>query len=174
MRSEARRGLAAMDRLLDRLPVAARQELQDELGPIARDVQAAQRQVVAKRTGSLAAGLSYTIDAERLQARIGLLGLRKRYGAGASRLFQDLFYGRFVELGRKAQTVLVTRRLKRRVLGNGRTSKRRVVYEGKPYRLRVRAMAARPYIGPPGVVSAADQRLAGFWSRVEARLGAAT
>ena len=80
--------------------------------------------------------------------------------------------------------MVVTRRLKRRVKGNGRNgTKRHVIYEGaskrlrrrgpnkgtpigSPYKMRVQAKEAREFVHLPAAQEIAAQRLATFWSRV--------
>lgn len=158
-------GLAEAYALFGRFPQAAEQELGAKLGEIGRDVLAAQQRDVAKRTGFLETGLSIQLLIEQLRVKVGLLGLSKR---------SKYFYGRFVEFGRRAQTVLVTRHLKRTVRGNGRNSKRRVSYEGQPYSLRVRAMAARPFVHVDRPEIRAEQRLADYWSKVKAAAGSSS
>jgi hypothetical protein len=95
-------GLAATHSLFGNIPEAAREQLGVEIARIGYDVLAAQKADVAKRTGELESGLS--------------LKLIDRPAAGAGRpaqhqrRAQPLFYGRIVERGRRAQTVLVQRR----------------------------------------------------------------
>lgn len=155
-------GLAEANAFMGAIPVAARHEFADMAGKIGRDVLAAQKRDVAKRTGKLEAGLSLALLTEQLRVKVGLLGIKR----GRS----SLFYGILVETGRKAQTVLVTRRLKRKVRGNGRNgTKRPVSYEGKPYPMQVKALAARPFIHKDRPEIRAEQRLADFWSQVVGR-----
>jgi hypothetical protein len=122
--SERVRGLAAAVSLVDALSAAVRHEVADALGPIGRDVLAAQRADLAaqygqaiddrgrsnasRRTGALSAAAQLQLDIERLRARIGVgeSGLKRR---------SKYFYGRFYEFGRRAQVVTVTRNLRRKV-----------------------------------------------------------
>lgn len=192
VQSEKLAGMGETLRYFDQLPVEARHELQDTIGRAARGVLLEQQTVVAKKTGALAARLTLALIAEKLAARIGLVGVgagrRTKYDAAS-------FYGRFVHFGRAAQTVVVTRRVKaRKVRGNGRVrangtkSERTVSYLnqkerlrrrgpnkgtpiGSPYRMKVRAMGARPFIDPPGARDAADAEIGGFWDRLDARIG---
>lgn len=189
-------GLADAYSLLDHLPTAAHEELAVEMGVIARELSAAQRADVAKDTGALEAALTYQLELERLKVKVGLLS-----GARGARTFNGRsfkarpggpFYGRIVEGGRAAQTVLVTRRIKKRkIKGNGRNgNKRRVIlttpkrrlrrssspnagtFVGDPYRLRVKAKAARPFVAQPLLVEVAESHLSDFWANALARLGA--
>ena len=151
-----------------RLDEAAREQLGVEMAIIGYDVLAAQKRDVAKATSALASGLSLLLKLDELRVRVGLL-LRN-----ANRKKSSLFYGWFVERGRRAQTVLVTRKLKRRVTGNGRYgTKRKVHYEGKPYKMRVKAMAPRPFVHVDRPEIQAESRLARFWAEVIGRAEAA-
>jgi len=196
IRGSTVQGLADAYSLLDHLPTAAHEELAVEMGVIARELSAAQRADVAKDTGALEAALTYQLELERLQVKVGLLS-----GARSARTFNGRtfkaraggpFYGRIVESGRAAQTVLVTRRIKKRkVKGNGRNgTKRRVLlttpkrrlrrgsspnagtFVGDPYKLRVKAKAARPFVAQPLLVEVAENHLSDFWVDALARLGA--
>lgn len=167
MSSNSVQGLAETYSMLGRLPDAAKEQLGVEMARIGYEVLAAQKRDAPKATGFGASQLSLSIDIEALRLRVGLFGSKYRKGL-------DAYYLRFHEFGRRAQTVLVTRHLKRRVTGNGRTSKRRVIYEGTPYKMRVRAMAKRPFIHVDRPEIRIEQRLANFWSIVteNARSGA--
>ncbi|MEZ0495403.1 hypothetical protein [Sphingomonas sp. IW22] len=178
------RGLAEANARLDFLPTAAKEQMGVEVGLIARDVLAAQRRDVAKDTGLLRGALTVQLQIERLRARVGLLG---KNGRGAGRRIGHAFYGRFVEFGRRAQTVVVTRGAKRRVRGNGRTTARTVTYDtapvarlrrrgpnkgtpiGSPYKMRVSALSARPFVRVDRPEHDYQQRLAAFWAGLMAR-----
>ncbi len=169
MASEKLRGLAEATAMMDRLPGDAEEQLGVELAIIGREILADQRALTPKDTGELAAGLSLRLFLDNLKLRVGLLGQRNKKGRNRSgRLGKrtsnllDLYYGRFVALGRSAQTVLVTRKVSRR----RKAGKNDV---GKPYRLRVKAKEARDFIRVPGAVDTATGQLAQFWSRLLAR-----
>jgi hypothetical protein len=179
-------GLSGAIALLDQsIPEAARDELAVEMGILGREVLAAQRADVARDTGSTAQALTLQLLVERLKVRIGLIR------GSSSRGSRNNFVGRLIEFGRKAQTVLVTRRVKRRrIRGNGTESARRVEYLGAkkrrrprsspnagsfigdPYKLRVRAQGARPFIAQPELQGAAELQLADYWAKVLTRTGA--
>jgi hypothetical protein len=189
-------GLAETYSLLDQLPSAAHEELAVELALMARELSAAQHADVAKDTGELDAALTYQLLLSRLKIKVGLLsGGRAGYtfnGRQRKALAGGPFYGRFVEGGRAAQTVLVTRRIKKRkVRGNGRNgTTRRVIYKtpkrrlrrnsspnrgsfvGDPYKIRVKAQAARPFVAQPLLVEVAESHLSDFWANALARTGA--
>lgn len=163
MSGGAAQGLAEAYAVLGAVPEAAKEELGVELAIIARDALSIQQAAAPSDTGALRAGLSLQLLIQRLTVRIGLIGLK---GGRAS-----LFYGRIVNFGRRAQTVLVQRR--RRVNGQLRSSRRRKVAAdiAATYPLKVRPRAAVDFIGAPGVAFERDAlgRLAEYWSRVLAR-----
>lgn len=186
-------GLAETYSLLDQMPHAAQDELAVEMAILGREILAAQQADVAKDTGKLSAALSLQLLLERLKIRVGLIGQAARTFNGRSYKARTggPFYGRFVEFGRAAQTVLVTRRIKqRRLIGNNRKgSTRQTIFGGaskrlrrrgpnrgtpigSPYKMRVRGKEARPYVAQPLLQEAASSVLADFWSNALKRLGA--
>ncbi|MDF1506199.1 hypothetical protein, partial [Roseisolibacter sp. H3M3-2] len=110
-------GLAEAHGFLAKMPTAAHEQMVVELGIIARDVNALQRNAVPVDTGRLKGALGFRMLAEQLRVRIGLF--RAGFRSGQS----NTFYGRIIEFGRRAQTVLVQRR--RRVNGSLRSSRGR-------------------------------------------------
>lgn len=173
-------GLAETYSLLGAIPQAAREQVGVEMALIGREVLTAQRRDVAKRSGALEGGLRIEGRLEELRLRIGLIGIksRARFNPLLARQpgvnFGSLYYGRFVEFGRRGQTVLVTRRIKdRKITGNGRTSARQVAYGGKAYSMKVKAMAARPFVHKDRPEIRAEQRLANFWSQTLGKAEAA-
>jgi hypothetical protein len=157
-------GLAETYALFGNIPKAAHDELVVELNLIGKDILDAQKRDVAKRTGDLEAGLSLQVMIDELRARVGLL-IKGR---------SNLFYGRIVEFGRRAQVVLVQRR--RRVggklrLGPGR--RKRAEDVAATYSLRVKALPPRPYVHVARPELMAEERLATFWSQVLTNAGAA-
>lgn len=178
-------GLSAALSMFDALPEAARDELAVEIGIISREISAAQKADVPKLTGATAGALTFALQLDRLRSRVGLLQ------GSSSRGSRNGFVGRMIEHGRKAQTVLVTRRVKkRRINGNGKLSKRKVTYlgpkkrrrpgsspnrgsfVGDPYKLRVKAKAARPFVAQPMLQDAAQLHLSEYASRLLGRVGA--
>lgn len=157
-------GLAETFALFDRLPDVARDRLAEEVEEIAGEVLAAQRRDVAKRSGALAAALSLEVMIEGLRARVGLLsvvGKRSR-----------LFYGRIIEAGRRAQTVMVKRRPRGSGASSGRRRRRRADAVASVYSMKVRPMAPRPFVRVDRPEIHAEQRLANFWSKVASEAGA--
>ncbi len=181
-------GLNETISFFDALPTVAHEEMAVELGIVAREVLAAQQADVPKDTGALASSLSYRVDAEKLSATIGILG-KKGKSRSKRRItynFGDDFYGLIVEIGRRKQTVNVTRRVARTVRGFGK--KRQVLYQqrsnrvrrrgpnkgtliGSAYKMRVPRMAARPFVQQPLFQEIADRSLADFWSKAITRTG---
>jgi hypothetical protein len=137
-------GILASVSALDAVPVAARHAFADALGPVARDVLAAQQQAVARRTGYLASGLETRLEIERLRARVGLLSFK----AGRN----SRFYGRFIQYGRKSDVVDRLRKKLRpaSTLKEKRRASRQI---GQPKRLQVKFLAGRPFVvrNPAGV-----------------------
>ncbi|NLS28160.1 hypothetical protein S2M10_31690 [Sphingomonas sp. S2M10] len=166
---EKLQGVDAIQQMMDQVSSAARDELAVELGIISRDLLAWQRSAAPKDTGELAGFLSIWVMVDELRARVGFISAKGARGQGNK---TKVFYGRFVQYGRKAQTVLVTRHLKRKVRGNGRYgTTKRVIYDGKPYPLRVKAMAPRNFIFAPNADAIVAQRVADFWSNTFQRAG---
>jgi hypothetical protein len=187
-------GLDSALAFFEAVPTAAEQEMVVELAIVGRELLGAQHHDVAKDTGALDAALSMQVLANGLKVRVGLLRGARSAKTFNGRKFKARtggpFYGRIVEDGRRAQTVLVTRRVKkRRINGNGSTSKRAVTYlgaakrkrpasspnagtyVGDPYKLRVKARAAHPYVAQPVLMEAAELHLADFWASALTRLG---
>lgn len=150
-------GASAFRKLLRQLPASARDEMADALTDIAPDYLRAQQAdvPVAKAAhrkgmepGALRAGLSWKVLRTSLRLRVGLLGTKR----GRARLF----YGFIVEVGRQAQTVSVTRKA-----------------GVAPYKLRVRAMAPRPFVYKkrPELRTRLNNRLSTFWEHALAHAG---
>lgn len=155
-------GLAETYSLFDRFPEAVREQVGGGLAKIGEDIRAAQSRSVAKLTGKLASGLSLDLQIEELRVSVGLIGAPAR---------RNLFYGRIVERGRRAQTVLVQRR--RRVKGRLRTQSRRKLASdiAATYSMNVRAMAPRPFVYVDRPEIRAEQRLASLLSDALSRSG---
>ncbi|MBB4152905.1 hypothetical protein GGQ80_000793 [Sphingomonas jinjuensis] len=177
--TEPLEGLSQSLGLLGRLDEAARDELGVELAIIGREGLAAQRAATPKDTGELAGDLSIRLLIERLKIRIGLLAggrdASRFNGRAVKARAGGPFYGRIVYFGRKAQTVLVTRRIKqRRLSGNNKNGMRRsTVLAGKAYTMKVRVRAGVPFIDAPGAGFAANAegQIAEYWARTFARAG---
>lgn len=151
------RGFREASALLERLPQAARERLGYLLAEIGAEISAAQKAAVPRRTGHLAAGLDVELLLQELRVRMGLLTFR---GGRNSR-----YYGRFVEFGRRAQTVRVTRGTSASPRSWAARRKHNQKVRG-PYTMRVSPMAARPFVHLPGAEDRVARRTAEFWSEV--------
>lgn len=174
--------------MFEALPNAAEHELQDMMGRLGRDILAIQRERVARATGALAAGLSsqLLVDEKVLRLKVGLLGVpvtsksarrrARKSGSGDPANLGAVYYGRFVEFGRMAQTVL---RKRRQLAGNTSPEnlKRRVRDKvGTAKELDVAKADPRPFVNPVpdgAVDTLIDARLQAFLDRVMAQAEAA-
>lgn len=137
------RGVRAFRQRLKQLPDAVTTEILDLLDEGGRTAAAAMQARARRRTGQLAAGVTYKVLPKSLRLKVGLLGTPR----GRAKLF----YGFILDRGRKAQTVTVTRYRKgarakdtrRFALGsNGQKSAGLV----SVYQLRVRARAGDAFV----------------------------
>lgn len=87
--------------LLSRMPESVAAEFRKIHDQVGRFVLNRALSRVPRKTGALAAGLSYRVTPKTLKLRVGILG---------KRLNQKLFYGRIMEFGRKGKTVIATRK----------------------------------------------------------------
>jgi len=168
---EVLKGQAAAMALFDNLPKASDDELISVLPKMGAAVLAAQKQDVAVRTGDLWRGLSVQVLSGGHKIRIGIVG--KADAASSKR--SNLFYGRFVEFGRRGQVVTVQRR--RRFGGRLRSTRGRKRSEDilATYTMKVPSAPPRPFIETPQAQEAAlnaDSGLADFWTKVLQRAGA--
>lgn len=121
------RGLIRVRRLLKRLPDEVLSEIVVELNVTGRQIAAVMQARTPRKSGRLAAGESFKVFPKTLRLQVGLLATRR----GAD----PLFYGRIQDLGRRAQVVMVQRRIRR-----GLTKRTR------RYPLRVRGAAGKRFI----------------------------
>jgi hypothetical protein len=163
--SSAIRGSKSFRRLLKGLPEAMRVEMADVLtktGPAAAAIVSGRVDATTKRrTGALRAGVKWKVYPRTLRLQVGYLGTK----AGRAKLF----YARILDLGRKAQTVTVSRR---KVAGSLLVGGKRV--SGAPYKMKVRAIAAKRFItgGIGGLRQAVGVHLNGVWDRAIRRVAA--
>jgi hypothetical protein len=134
------RGMAELNKLFDTLSPDAEAALKEYLPEAAASILALQKDAVPVRTGDLWRGLTTESLDDGLKVRAGLTGRAATGGRS------DLFYGRVVEFGRHAQTVLVQRR--RRVGGRLRSSRGRKIAADleATYSMKVPASAPRPFV----------------------------
>lgn len=124
--------------LLKRLPDSVAEEFRQQLDRTGKTMLQRARSRVPVRTGALKAGLSYKVLPKTLKLKVGLVG---------KPVNRRLWYGRIVEFGRKAQTVVVNRS-GRATSFSGHKWKRRALAAGVKgfYQLRVRAMQPRKFV----------------------------
>lgn len=132
------KGGKAFRRLINRLPETVKQELREQLNETGKLLLRRARQRVPVDSGALKAGLSYRVPPKGLYLRVGLVG---------KPVNRRLYYGRIVEFGRKAKTVVVNRS-GRGVRLSGNRFKRQALAKGIKgfYRLHIRAMAPRHFV----------------------------
>jgi hypothetical protein len=160
------KGDVGVRKLLRQLPDAAREGMADILDDYGSKLLLAMQRDIPVDTGTLKSRLSKKLSRKTLQLKVGFVGKRangeitrkvterSNIVHGGRRKLNDQFvggqfYGRFVEFGRKAQTVRVTRRAKLlRITGNNKTAanRRQHIYGSGVYSMKVKAMAARPFI----------------------------
>lgn len=167
MRSRLR-GAKRFKRLMKGLPNSVESQLISVLSNGGRALQSSMRAKAPKRTGAVAAGITYKVLPKTLRLRVGLIGTPK----GRAKLF----YGRIQDLGRKGQEVIVQRRRRVSVnLGDGevvdvlRTARgrKRAGDIVSTYRMRVRPMARKRFVTGrfPELRSVIGNALRGIWSR---------
>ncbi len=96
------RGLTRTKRILRRLPDDTAAEVVTELNVTGRSILNAVLARTPRRRGHLRAAIRMKVLPKSLRLQIGLIGSKAERN--------DVFYGRILDLGRKAQTVLVQRR----------------------------------------------------------------
>lgn len=165
LRSNRVDGLAESYSLLGRLPDAARDQVGVEMARIGYEVLAAQKRDVAKDTRALEAGLGLELQLQELRMRIGLLSFK----SGRTRLY----YGRFVEFGRRRRVVNVVRGTTDSRAYSAKKRRARKLTLRKPYDMKVPFMRARPFIYKDRPELRPEQRLANFWSEVLNKAGSA-
>jgi len=131
--------------LLKRLPESVAEEIGEQHQQTGRMLLARAHARVPVKTGALKAGLSFRVTPKTLKLRFGLLG---------KRINRKLYYGRIVEFGRKAKTVIATRQgtlqraraagLKVRANAYKRAALKAGI--GGAYQLRVKATRPRPFV----------------------------
>jgi len=157
-------GMSELIKLFDTLPADAEDAIKEELPKAAGAILALEKNDVAVRTGDLWRGLTIQTLNDGLKVRAGLIG------AAAAGGRSNLFYGRIVELGRKAQVVLVERR--RRVGGKLRTVRGRKVAADivKAYNLTVRAEPPRPFVDTPQTEAVANSAVEAIADIIQSKM----
>ena len=138
------------------LPEAMREEIGDALDESGRAIAAAMVERTPTRTGALRKGIKHRVLRRQMKLRVGMID--------APKARNKLFYGRILDLGRKAQTVTVSRY----VGGGASGSPRRRV----KYLMRVRAIAPKRFVTGryPDLRNALNEKLRGIWDRALRRI----
>lgn len=138
------KGDRAFKKLIKRLPQTVAKEMEIQLEAAGRDILAEQQAKVPTDTGKLRQALAMKLLPKTLRLRVGLLtkAVNKRF-----------FYGRIVEFGRKAQTVIATRNGALspavRAAGGRSNNYKALALKMKSkgaYLMKIRGMAPRPFI----------------------------
>lgn len=140
------KGDRAVGRLFKQLPDAMKAEMRGRMELGGRVLLSAMLSLVARRSGRLAGGLAMRLSRSGLRLRVGIIG---------KALGRRLYYRWIIESGRKAQSVNVHRR------------------GARPYTLRVKPMAPRPFVRAPRVLALRETlggQLGGYWNGVLARI----
>jgi hypothetical protein len=165
----ARRGLwarvraARLDRDLERLPAAIREEMVEALDEAGTALVNAIVPQIPRRTGAARAGISKRLSRATLRLKVGVIGRP---------LNRQLFYMRILHGGRRAQTV-VANRAWRRPAGPAPPSSRLRMFRTS-YRMRIKAMAPQRFMFNPrtrDIRYTLAGRLTGYWDGVFGRLG---
>lgn len=160
------RGLPEFRAQLRKLPQAVQAELLAKFEQIGSELVPAMQAKAPSKTGDLRKGITHKVYPKTLRLVVGLLGTK----AGRSKLF----YGRIQDLGRKAQTVVVTR-----LVAGGRAAWLDRVSTGKArtarkprdlvatYALRVPAMPGKKFVSGryPELRQKARTELRGIYAR---------
>lgn len=138
-------GLPEFRARLKKLPAAVQGELLAEFETIGSDLEKAMRARAPKKTGALREGITHKVFPKTLRLEVGLRNTK----AGRSRLF----YGRIQDLGRKGQTVIVSRLIRGgRAEWLDRVSRGKARLARKPrdliatYALKVKPMAGKKFV----------------------------
>lgn len=179
MQHQRLEGVEVVLQRFDRITDAARDQLGVELAIMGRDFRERQRADAPSLTGALRAALSVWLMLDQLKVRVGLIG--QRNARSRKRSYGDAFYGRFVQFGRKAQTVIVQRR-KRVVVNVGDGEQKAILRKARgrkiaadiasTYSMKVKARAPHPFIFVPSAQQDATERLVSFWDQTLAKAGA--
>lgn len=145
-------GLIRFRRIMRRLPDTVAGEVIVELNVTGRQIAAVMQARTPRKSGRLVAGESYKVFPRTLRLQVGLLNSRR----GGD----PLFYGRIQDLGRKAQVVMVQRRIRRNVM---KFTKR--------YSMNVRAMKGKRFVTGrfTELRRTLNQNLRGIFSRALAK-----
>lgn len=143
-------GADRIKRLFRNLPDAARAEMVEVLEGGSSDIERAIIKETPRRTGALVAAIKRKVLKQTLSAKIGIIGPPSER--------RSIFYGRILDLGRRAQVAKAVRRAP-----SGKISRHTV---------NVRAIAPKRFISGPRTDARTliASRLRGVWDRILKRL----
>lgn len=143
------KGVRSARRLMKRIPAGMREELAQEMRAAGVELAGAMQARAPRRTGKLAAAITWRFYQATLRLRVGYIG---------KPVNRRLFYAHILNYGRKAKTVQAKRRTK-----SGKIS---------TYAMRVTALAPRRFVTGPltDLRAAFNRRLKGIWARVLQRV----
>lgn len=151
------KGLPRVRRIMRGMPDAMREEIADALEESGPELAAEMSGRAPNRTGALRAGIKWRVLRKTMRLRVGLID--------APRVRNKLFYSRILDLGRKAQTVTVNRR----IAGVAQPGGGKAVEGARVarYTMRVRAIAPKRFVTGryPDLRAKINRRLRGIWSR---------
>lgn len=98
------KGVAAVRRMVRRLPESVAKEIVSAFQRWGRELAARMRAGTPVRTGALIAKIGFKVFPRTLRLQVGLIASKRER--------QRLFYGRILDLGRKGRTVRARRRTK--------------------------------------------------------------
>lgn len=156
------KGVGRVRRIMRGLPDSMRAEIVDTLEESGLDIAAQMVGRTPDRTGALRKGIKYRVLRQSLRLRVGLIE--------APKIRNKLFYGRILDLGRKAQTV----RVRRRIAGVAQPGGGKALPGARVavYMMRVRAIAPKRFVTGryPDLRAVLNQRLRGIWDRALRRV----
>lgn len=138
------RGDKAFAKLIKRMPKEIQNQVEQLLRETGAEVLAEQTSRAPVRTGALRRGLSMKVLPKSRRLQVGLIG---------KPINRRLFYGRIIEFGRTGQTVRARRA------------------GGKPYLMKIRGTAPRPFIYTVDREQIYS-RFRALWDRVLAKVSA--
>ena len=158
--------------LLNAILPAARDQLQAEMGTLAKAVLEIQRAMAPRKTGALATSLDIADEVDRMRFRIGLQNITrrgKRAAPGDGGVSFDTWYGIIMEYGRTAGQGIVTRRKPGQPKGRSRHANPGG-YES--YTMHWAGLTARPFVHVESRIDAVlDAIRTRFWDEVLANAG---
>jgi hypothetical protein len=156
------KGVAKVKRIMRALPDAMRDQIADALEQSGKDLAAEMSGRTPSRTGALRAGIKWRVLRKTMRLRVGLID--------APKVRNKLFYGRILDLGRKAQTVTVNRR----IAGVAQPGGGKAVAGARvaKYTMRVRAIAPKRFVTGryPDLRAKINDRLRGVWTRALSKI----